>query len=61
MPWAWSVPRLGVPAQEIGDKTNNTTFEHLDGLTFPNVKSQEIGLLFGANVPEAIVAVEIKR
>ena len=61
VPWAWTVPRLGVPAQKIGDKIHNTTFEHLDGLTFPNVKSQEIGLLLGANVPEAIVAVEIKR
>ena len=42
VPWAWTVPRLGVPAQKIGDKIHNTTFEHLDGLTFPNVKSQEI-------------------
>ena len=36
-----------------------SNFAHLEGLDFPDVNSSDVALLMGANVSEAILALEV--
>ncbi|XP_028413990.1 uncharacterized protein LOC114536852 [Dendronephthya gigantea] len=58
---AWTVPHLNVPSRHQRVSPNGAAFSYLDGLDFPNVSSCDIALLIGANIPEALIALEVRR
>ena len=62
IPWAWTVPALNVPAQRFKlNSDDHSSLSELASYQFENVDSSQIGLLIGANAPDAILPVEIRR
>ena len=51
----WTVPKLNVPPQRLVKENVRRTWKHLEDLDIPAVSSDEIGLLIGVHVTEAMI------
>ena len=51
----WTVPKLNVPPQRLVKENVRRTWKHLEDLDIPAVSSDEIGLLIGVQVTEAMI------
>ena len=51
----WTVPKLNVPPQRLVKENVRRTWKHLEDLDIPTVSSDEIGLLIGVQVTEAMI------
>ena len=51
----WTVPKLNVPPQRLVTENVRRTWKHLEDLDIPTVSSDEIGLLIGVQVTEAMI------
>ena len=52
---AWTVPKLNVPPQRLVKENVRRTWRHLEDLDIPAVSSDQIGLLIGVQVTEAMI------
>ena len=51
----WTVPKLNVPPQRLVKENVRRTWRHLEDLDIPAVSSDQIGLLIGVQVTEAMI------
>ena len=51
----WTVPKLNVPPQRLVNENVRRTWKHLEDLDIPAVSSDQIGLLIGVQVTEAMI------
>ena len=51
----WTVPKLNVPPQRLVKENVRRTWKHLEDLDIPAVSSDQIGLLIGVQVTEAMI------
>ena len=58
---AWTVPKLNVPPQRLVKENIRRTWKHLEDLDIPAVSSDQIGLLIGVQVTEAMIQHEYRR
>ena len=58
---AWTVPKLNVPPQRLVKENVRRTWTHLEDLDIPAVSSDQIGLLIGVQVTEAMIQHEHRR
>ena len=57
----WTVPKLNVPPQRLVKENVRRTWKHLEDLDIPAVSSDQIGLLIGVQVTEAMIQHEHRR
>ena len=57
----WTVPTLNVPPQRLVKENVRRTWKHLENLDIPAVSSDQIGLLIGLQVTEAMIQHEHRR
>ena len=57
---AWTIPHLNLPVQKITRSEMQTWF-HVADLEIPEVDSEDVRILLGANVLEAILQLEVHR
>ena len=57
----WTVPKLNVPPQRLVKENVRRTWKHLEDLDIPAVSSDQIGLLIGVQVKEAMIQHEHRR
>ena len=57
---AWTIPQLNLPHQRV-TRTMMQDFSHLTDLDIPEVDSEEVTILLGANVLEAILQHDVRR
>ena len=57
---AWTVPKLNVPPQRLIKENVRKTWKHLEDLDIPAVATDQIGLLIGVQVTEAMVQHEYR-
>lgn len=58
---AWTVPKLNVPSQRLVKENVRRTWTHLEDLDIPAVSSDQIGLLIGVQVTQAMIQYEHRR
>ena len=58
---AWTVPKLNVPPQRLVKENVTKTWKHLEDLDIPAVSTDQIGLLIGVQVTEAMIQHEYRR
>ena len=58
---AWTVPKLNVPPQRLVRENVRKTWKHLEDLDIPAVSTDQIGLLIGVQVTEAMIQHEYRR
>lgn len=59
IPWAWTLDELHTPPQEIRNSTKK--LQHLADLNLADIHPDDVGIVIGANLPEAILATEIRK
>ena len=57
---AWTVPQLNLPPQKV-TRAMMQDFPHLNNLSIPEVNSEDVTVLLGANVLEAILQHDVRR
>ena len=57
---AWRIPQLNLPPQRVTCKMIQD-FSHLTDLDIPEVDSEDVTILLGANVLEAILQHDVQR
>ena len=57
---AWTVPQLNLPPQKV-TRAIMQDFPHLNNLSIPEVNSEDVTVLLGANVLEAILQHDVRR
>ena len=57
----WTVPKLNVPPQRLINENVRRTWKHLEDLDIPAASSDQIGLLIGVQVTEAMIQHEHRR
>ena len=57
---AWTIPQLNLPPQRV-TRTMMQDFSHLTDLDIPEVDSEDVTILLGANVLEAILQHDVRR
>ena len=58
---AWTVTKLNVPPQRLVKENVRRTWKHFEDLDIPAVSSNQIGLLIGVQVTEAMIQHEYRR
>ena len=60
---AYVIPagKFHMPSQEMPSDYDRDVYTHLDGIELGAVEAEDITILLGANVPEAMVPLEIRR
>ena len=58
---AWTVPKLIVPPQRLVKENDRKTWKHLEDLDIFAVSTDQIGLLIGVQVTEAMIQHEYRR
>jgi len=58
---AWTVPKLNVPPQRLVRENVGKTWKHLEDLDISAVSTNQIGLLIGVQVTEAMIQQEYRR
>jgi hypothetical protein len=51
----WTVPRLNIPPRRLVNERNKQRWTHLHDLDIPAVSTDQVGLLIGVDVPEAMM------
>ena len=57
----WTLPKLNVPPRRLVNENVRRTWKHLEDLDIPAVSSDQIGLLIGVQVTEAMIQHEHRR
>ena len=57
---AWTVPQLNLPPQKV-TRAMIEDFPHLNNLSIPEVNSEDVTVLLGANVLDAILQRDVRR
>ena len=57
---AWTIPQLNLPPQRV-TRTMMQDFLHLTNLDIPEVNSEDVTILLGANVLKAILQQDVRR
>lgn len=58
---AWTVPRLNIPPRQLVNERNKQKWKHLHDLDIPSVSTDQVGVLIGVDVPEAVMQHECRR
>lgn len=58
---AWTVPRLNIPPRQLVNKRNKQKWTHLHDLDIPAVSTDQVGILIGVDVPEAMIQHEYRK
>ena len=61
VPKAWTVDHLNISESSIPKHGDVNSWPHLSDIEFPELKSKEVKLLIGCNVPEAFWVMDEKR
>lgn len=59
IPWAWTLEELHTPSQQLRGPTKK--LQHIADLGLDDIKPDDVGIVIGANQPEAILATEVRR
>jgi hypothetical protein len=57
----WTVPRLNIPPRQLVKEKDRQRWTHLNDLDIPAVSTNQVGLLIGVDVSEAMLQHEYKR
>ena len=51
---AWTVDKLPISRRSIPTASDVARWSHLDGIEFPELSNETVGIIIGSDVPEAI-------
>jgi len=57
----WTVPRLNIPPRQLVKESDRQRWKHLEDLDIPAISTNQVDLLIGVEVPEAMIQKEHRR